>query len=103
MTHWGFTIESQILSGELINQHIETHTGNLPVVVMGDFNMLNIYPNYLYMEGVGSKPLTETYRETHGYVNPFSTHQFDEFELSDQLGFHCDFFFCFFPSTCAVM
>ncbi len=92
-THGGFTIESQILSGELINQHIETHTGNLPVVVMGDFNMLNIYPNYLYMEGVGSKPLTEAYRETHGYVNPFQPTSLMSLNYQDQLGFHCDFFF----------
>ncbi len=92
-THYGFSFEIQLKSGMLINQRIAELTGTAPVIVMGDFNMLNFYPFYLYMEGYGDKPVYEVYRMMHGYVNPFEATSAPFMDVNIDLGFHIDHIF----------
>jgi endonuclease/exonuclease/phosphatase family metal-dependent hydrolase len=92
-THYGFTPWFQIIASMMINNHVAAHTADLPVIVMGDFNMPNIYPFYLYMEGWGSKPLYEAYGMKHGYVNPFGATSLLTWDINFQIGFHIDYMF----------
>jgi len=92
-THYGFSPELQIKSSILLNQRVVNMTGDLPVIIMGDFNMMNIYPFYLFMEGYGTKPLQEAYRLTHGYVNPLDATSAPTFKIATDVGFHIDQFF----------
>lgn len=89
-THYGFSPELQIKSSILINKRVESLTGNLPVIVMGDFNMMNIYPFYLYLEGYGRKPLYDTYRLLHGFVNPLLATSAPFMNIHIDIGFHID-------------
>ncbi len=92
-THYGFSFEIQLKAGMLINQRIAELTGTAPVIVMGDFNMLNFYPFYLYMEGYGDKPVYDLYRMMHGYVNPFEATSAPFMNVNLDLGFHIDHIF----------
>lgn len=92
-THYGFSPELQIKASILLNARVVNMTGDLPVIIMGDFNMMNIYPFYLFMEGYGSKPLYEGYRLTHGYVNPLDATSAPTFKINTDVGFHIDQFF----------
>ncbi len=92
-THYGFSFEIQLKSGMLINQRIADLTGTAPVILMGDFNMLNFYPFYLYLEGYGAKPVYEAYRLMHGYVNPFQATTAPFMNVNVDLGFHIDHIF----------
>jgi endonuclease/exonuclease/phosphatase family metal-dependent hydrolase len=104
-THYGFSFDLQIKASIQINDHIASNTGNLPVILMGDFNMLNFYPFYLYMEGYGEKPLYEAYRTTHGVVNPFQGTTTLTDNINFDIGFHVDYFFVsenVYVDTCTV-
>ncbi len=89
-THYGFMPWHQTRAGILINEHIAAHTGNDPVILVGDFNMLNFYPFYLYLEGFGPKPLQSAYRLTHGLVNPFDGTSAPTQNIKTDVGFHID-------------
>jgi endonuclease/exonuclease/phosphatase family metal-dependent hydrolase len=92
-THYGFSPDFQIRASQLINRRVVQFSANLPVIVMGDFNMLNIYPFYLFMEDVQPKPLYDAYRLTHGYVNPLEATNTLTWDIHWDLGFHIDHFF----------
>jgi endonuclease/exonuclease/phosphatase family metal-dependent hydrolase len=89
-THYGFSIELQIKSSILINNRVASTTHNAPVVVMGDFNLMNFYPAYLYLEAYGEKPLYNAYRLRTGYVNPLEGTSAPTFNIETDSGFHID-------------
>jgi endonuclease/exonuclease/phosphatase family metal-dependent hydrolase len=92
-THYGFSFELQLKASVLLNQRIAALTGSLPVILMGDFNMMNFYPFYLYLEGFGRKPVYDSFRLVHGYVNPFDATSAPTFNVNTDYGFHIDHLF----------
>jgi endonuclease/exonuclease/phosphatase family metal-dependent hydrolase len=92
-THYGFSTELQIKSSILINQRVVDMTADFPVIVMGDFNMMNVYPHYMFMEAFGVKPLNDAYRLMHRFVNPLEATSAPTFKIKTDIGFHIDHFF----------
>ncbi|MHA1745346.1 MAG: endonuclease/exonuclease/phosphatase family protein [Promethearchaeota archaeon] len=58
-------------SAELINTKIAELTGDLPVILMGDFNMKNTSLAFSYLEEHGAKPLHDGFKEFHNGTVPF--------------------------------
>jgi endonuclease/exonuclease/phosphatase family metal-dependent hydrolase len=70
-THYDFSDVFQTKASQLINAKVVEYTGDLPVFVMGDFNMYNTSAGFAFMENYGSKPLQDAYRVYHGGVAPY--------------------------------
>ena len=69
-THYGFYPEFHMRASMQLNNDIKSRTGDLPVLVTGDFNMPVIFPFYSFLEGFGTKPLYNAFRLKQGYVSP---------------------------------
>lgn len=71
-------------SAELINAKIFEITGDLPVVLLGDFNMQNTSAAFAYLENYGEKPLQDSYKSFNNGTVPFdyTTNEFKPFDSS---------------------
>jgi endonuclease/exonuclease/phosphatase family metal-dependent hydrolase len=68
-THFGFYPEFHIRASIQLNSDITARTGNLPVIVTGDFNMPPLFPFYSFLEGFGTKPIYDAARMKAGYAD----------------------------------
>jgi endonuclease/exonuclease/phosphatase family metal-dependent hydrolase len=55
--------------------------------------MMNMYPFYLYLEAYGEKPIYDSYRLTHGFVNPLLATSAPLMNINIDIGFHIDHIF----------
>ncbi len=78
-THFDFSNEFQTNAAKQIQEFISEYTGNLPVFLMGDFNLNHTTESYQYLDNYGAKPLQDSYRLIHGSPIPFdySVSRFD--------------------------
>ncbi len=78
-THFDFSVEFHINAATLIQEFISKNTGDLPVFLMGDFNLNNSHESYSYLDNFGTKPLQDSYKLIHGTPIPFdySVSKFD--------------------------
>ena len=77
--HFDFSTQFQINAAQLIQKFIFEHTGKLPVLLMGDFNLNYTKETYAYLDGYGNKPLQDSYKLIHGTPIPldYSMSQFN--------------------------
>ena len=68
-------------SSVLINEKISELTGNLPTILMGDFNMQNSSLAFSYLEEYGDKPMYDSFKEFNNGTVPFdyTTNEFRPF------------------------
>ena len=68
----------------LINRMIRDLTGDLPVILLGDFNMQNTSEAFSYLENYGEKPLYDSFKAFYNDTVPFdySTNEFKPFDPS---------------------
>jgi endonuclease/exonuclease/phosphatase family metal-dependent hydrolase len=70
-THYDFSDEFHIKASNLINARIVKHTGGLPVLLMGDFNMRSSNQGYAILVNKEPKPLFDTFIAYHNGSEPF--------------------------------
>jgi endonuclease/exonuclease/phosphatase family metal-dependent hydrolase len=95
-THYDFSDEFHTKASQLINRRVAALTGDLPVFLAGDFNLLNTSAGYAYLENYGDKPLQDSYRIYHGGVAPaeYSLSRFNaSYVPPDPNGRRIDFIF----------
>jgi len=68
-------------SSVLINEKISELTGDLPTILMGDFNMQNTSLAFSYLEEYGDKPMHDSFKEFNNGSVPFdyTTNEFRPF------------------------
>jgi endonuclease/exonuclease/phosphatase family metal-dependent hydrolase len=57
------------------------HSGSLPAILVGDFNMRNYSYAFQYLENYGTKPLQDVYRIFHGGIAPMD-YTFSHFDIN---------------------
>ena len=69
-------------SSILINKKISELTGDLPTILMGDFNLQNTSLAFNYLEEYGDKPMHDSFKEYHNGTVPFdyTTNSFRPFD-----------------------
>ena len=69
-------------SSILINEKISELTGDLPTILMGDFNLQNTSIAFSYLEEYGDKPMHDSFKEFNNGTVPFdyTTNEFRPFD-----------------------
>jgi endonuclease/exonuclease/phosphatase family metal-dependent hydrolase len=79
-THYDFSDFFHEQASKLIQNKIVEYTANLPVLLMGDFNMHTTNSGFQYLEHYGEKPLLDSFRLANGGTAPYWASSNDGFK-----------------------